>query len=158
MWHCPPPDLFWAICSVIRAIACAVPLFFLNPYCVGLYWLVFDRKFLSLLLIILSKILPGTSRREMGLKFWGSLGDLLGFGINFIVDSFHFVGKYPAESIALNMLVRLFIAISGNSFSMVLFMPLSPGHVFFIFFYFLCDSLWFYVGCECWVCVKSFWV
>ena len=42
-------------------------------------------------------------------------------------------GKLPDERQALNILVKFVIAISGSSFIIVLLIPLSPGHDFFIF-------------------------
>ena len=79
-----------------------------------------------------SKFFPGISKREVGLKLSGFVGGLSGFGISFTDAFFQEEGKYPADSEALNILVRLVMAMFAKLFRIVLLKPLLPGQVFFM--------------------------
>lgn len=61
-WHCPLSALHCDMASEAMARACVVPLCVRNPNWLGLYRSLVRRWYLSLLLIILSNIFPGTSK------------------------------------------------------------------------------------------------
>ena len=65
--HCSLFPNECAIFSEVRAKAVSVPLFVRKPCCVVGSKLLYSRYVLSLLFIIFSKILPGTSSNDMGL-------------------------------------------------------------------------------------------
>ena len=56
-----------AIVSDKIAVAVSVPLFILKPCCLGFCKLFISRWFISLMLIIFSKVFPGTFYSEIGL-------------------------------------------------------------------------------------------
>lgn len=67
MWHCFFASYWECISSYARDIA--VPRCFLKPYCWGLMMACSSRCWASLVFIIFSTILPGISKRDIGLWF-----------------------------------------------------------------------------------------
>lgn len=80
--------------------------------------------------MIFSRIFPGTSNSEMGLKLFESLVSVFGFGNILIKAVLNFEGKYPSDKVWLNNVCNLVIATSGIFLRMVLLMLVSPGVLF----------------------------
>ena len=71
---------------------------------------------MMLLRTSLSSIFEGLQSREMGLYEAGSVGDLLGFRIGMILESFHLFGIVLCCTEKLNMSVKVLMACGPKCF------------------------------------------
>lgn len=95
------------------AITVEVPCDFLNPYCLGFNASLSSRYVCRWVLMIL-KIFPGISGRDMGLKFSGLFGGVPVFGMSVIMAVLNCSGKWPEAREALKMFVKCWIIIGGK--------------------------------------------